>query len=221
MRCPSCQAPISPNDVFCGSCGYRLTAQDRAAAAAQPAPVVPPSRAEPVYQPQPFPTYTPSPQQPVVQPIYNQQAVQPAKKKTSGCLIAVIVLAALVLCGGLIIGGLFLVREVLPTLQPTAVPTQPRDDGMPWSSGDAVALEVINNLGVTICYLYISPSTSDSWGEDWLWDIGWIDPGDSATFQIISGETVDMLAEDCEENTLDERYNVTVPREGLTYTLNP
>jgi hypothetical protein len=215
MRCPSCHAPISSDDVFCGSCGYRITAQDRAAAATQPAPVSPSPGGGANYQPQPFAAYTPPPQQPVVQPSYDQQAVRPAKKKTSGCLIAAIVLGVLVLCGGVIIGGIFVARTVLPSLGTTSggVTVQP--------SGAQVPLDVVNNLNVAICYLYISPSTSDSWGEDWLWDIGWIDPGDSATFQIVSGETVDLLAEDCSGNTLDERYNVTVPRDGLTYTLRP
>ncbi len=45
MRCPSCHAPIRPEDVFCGSCGYKLTPQDRAGDAApvaeQPSPFPP------------------------------------------------------------------------------------------------------------------------------------------------------------------------------------
>ena len=239
MKCPSCQAPITHDDAFCGSCGRRLTAQDKAAAGQTPAPppmpgpppVAPPSGGGPVYQQpaphtysappqQPAPTYNPPPQ-PVIQPSYNAQAAPSAKKKTSGCLIAVIVIVALLVCGGVIVGGIVLLPRVLPTLQPTAVPTQPISGIVPLPSGEQVPLDVVNNLSVAVCYLYISPSSSDSWGEDWLWDIGWIDPGDSATFWITSGETVDMRAEDCSENLLDEQWGVMVPSEGLTYTLNP
>jgi len=264
MRCPSCQAPIRPEDVFCGSCGYKLTPQDRASDAApvaeQPSPFPPmpgppplqiPSYSSPAQQvqvvqptydqasgpavaaPQPAYPQTPAPvysqaQQPVYapapQPSYGQslpQAPQPKKKGLSGCVIALIVAAALLLCGGLIVGAVLLVPQILPQATPTAPVYQPPSDDGFSPSGTDVSLDVVNNLNVAVCYLYISPSDSDNWGGDWLDEIGTIPPGTSQTFWITSGETVDLRTEDCDGNTIDEQFDVYVPVEGLTYTLNP
>jgi hypothetical protein len=67
----------------------------------------------------------------------------------------------------------------------------------------------------------VSSSDDDNWGADWLEELGWIDPGDSATFPIASGQTVDMRVEDCSGTMLDEQYGVYVGPSGITYTLNP
>ncbi len=252
MKCPSCQAPITQDDVFCGSCGRRLTAQDKVPSAVQPSslppmpgppPIQPPAGGGvPPYQQPVTPMYAPPPQQPVIQPSYQQpqviqpvsyaqqpqplyQAPQPAKKKMSGCVIVAIVVVVLVLCGGLVLGAVVLLPQVLPSADPTAIravePYQPPVDNGSASSGAEVALDVVNGLDVSVCYLYVSPSSSDSWGEDWLWDIGTIPPGTNATFSIASGGTVDIRAEDCDGNMIDEQYNVYVYPEGLTYTLSP
>lgn len=264
MRCPSCQAPIRSEDVFCGSCGYKLTPQDRAGnvvpVAEQPStfppmPGPPPPQISPysspvqqvqvvqptydqasgsaVVTPQPAYPQTPSPvysqaQQPVYapapQPSYGQafpQAPQPKKKGLGGCVIALIVAAVLLLCGGLILGAILLVPKLLPQATPTVPVYQPPSDSGFSPSGADVPLDVVNNLSVSVCYLYVNPSDSDDWGGDWLDEIGTIPSGTSQTFWITSGEFVDLRAEDCYGDMLDEQYGVFVPAEGLTYTLNP
>ena len=207
-------------------------------------PPVTPAGAQPVYTPPPQqpqviqPSFqqpvTPSygqgqPQQPVIQPSYGQAtpvygqppaAAQPPKKKISGCLIAIIVVVVLALCGGVVVAGIAIVPGLLPSATPTLTPYSGGNNNTGSTSGDT-SIDVVNNLNVAICYLYISPSASEDWGEDWLFDIGTIEPGFSATFYITEGETVDMQAEDCNGNTLDNQYEVYVPAEGLTYTLNP
>jgi len=60
-----------------------------------------------------------------------------------------------------------------------------------------------------VCFVYISPSSSSDWGNDWLGSDETVDSGDSRTFGLPS-DTYDMYAEDCDGNTLDEQYDVSV-----------
>jgi hypothetical protein len=67
-------------------------------------------------------------------------------------------------------------------------------------------LTVINQSSVEICYVYISSSESDSWGEDWLGDDS-IRPGKRRQFRLPEGE-YDVKAEDCDGNMLEEHRGV-------------
>jgi len=186
---------------------------------------------QPSYQQPVTPSYGQSqPQQPpVIQPAYSQvppaygqqpPAAQPPKKKSKGCLIAIIVVVVLALCGALIVGGALLLPEIIDSGNPTTTPPGSSGNTTGSNSGDA-QLDVINNLGIAVCYLYISPSASDDWGEDWLGDTDTIEPGYTATFYVPVGETIDIQAEDCDGYILDTQYEIYVTAEGLTYTLSP
>ena len=185
---------------------------------------------QPSYQQPVSPSYGQSqPQQPpVIQPAYSQAppayrqqppAAQPPEKKGKGCLIAIIVVVVLALCGALIVGGALLLPEIIDSGNPTAIPYS--GGNTTGSTGGEAPLDVINNLGVDICYLYISPSTSEDWGDDWLGDTDTIEPGFTATFYVPVGETIDMQAEDCDGHILDTQYDIYVTAEGLTYELSP
>jgi hypothetical protein len=65
-------------------------------------------------------------------------------------------------------------------------PVPPRPPG--------VALEVVNNSSEEIMCLYVSPQTSDSWGEDVLGAANAIDPGMSFTVFVPPG-TYDLMVE--------------------------
>ena len=207
---------------------------------ASPIQATPPRQQTPVIQPSYQQPVTASygqsqPQQPsVVQPTYGQAppvygqqplAAQPPgggappKKKSKGCLIAAIVAVALGVCGAVVGGGFVLLPKIIDPGNPTTTPYSSGNTTGP-NSGEA-PLDVINNLGVDICYLYISPSTSEDWGDDWLGASDTIGPGFSATFYVPVGETVDMQAEDCDGYILDTQYDIYVTTEGLTYTLSP
>ena len=83
---------------------------------------------------------------------------------------------------------------------------------------DYATLTLSNDSGWDVCYVYISPSNGTTWGDDWLGaDI--IVSGDSRTFQVSMG-TYDLLAEDCDHNTLAEEYEVDLS-EPLEWTLTP
>lgn len=67
-------------------------------------------------------------------------------------------------------------------------------------------LIIENQTDVEICYVYISPSDSDSWGEDWLGDET-IPPGEERQIRLTPGE-YDLKATDCDGEVLDEQRSV-------------
>ncbi|MCC6905127.1 MAG: hypothetical protein IT326_04730, partial [Anaerolineae bacterium] len=79
----------------------------------------------------------------------------------------------------------------------------------PSTSGDgSVSVTMTNYTPNTACYVYISPSTSDSWGSDWLGSSTVASQG-SYTFWVTPG-TYDLKAEDCSGNVLDELYGISI-----------
>lgn len=81
----------------------------------------------------------------------------------------------------------------------------------------SASLTLVNGSEWEVCYVYISPSTSDSWGEDWLGAEESIHPGESRTFYLEAG-SYDLRADDCDENTLAEEYNQEISGD-MTWTL--
>jgi len=77
------------------------------------------------------------------------------------------------------------------------------------ATGRSAALTLINDSSQEVCYVYISPDTDDSWGDDWLGTEETILPGDSYTFQVPAG-SYDLLARDCDSNVMDEQYGTSV-----------
>ena len=76
-------------------------------------------------------------------------------------------------------------------------------------STGSMSLELINQSGIEVCYVKISPTTSDQWGEDWLGSSETVMPGSQRTFDVGAG-TYDLLAVDCSDNVIDERYGVSI-----------
>ncbi len=94
-----------------------------------------------------------------------------------------------------------------------------------WSSGSSSSppaagdstLTLVNNSGVDICWVYISPAASDTWGSDWLGsDI--VGAGNQHTFYLDSGSW-DMLARDCNGNELNTQSSVYVSG-TMTWTIS-
>jgi hypothetical protein len=80
-------------------------------------------------------------------------------------------------------------------------------------AASAATIEITNGTGSwDIYYIYISPSTSDSWGDDWLGS-EIMSPGDTWEFTVQSGTwDIKLVDEDGDEYI---RYNVPV---SGTYT---
>jgi hypothetical protein len=86
------------------------------------------------------------------------------------------------------------------------------------AAGDA-PLTVINDLESNACYLYISPTTEDSWGDDWLGTGYVLTAGDTTVINVPAGD-YDLNALDCTYETLREEYGVTVGSSGQVWTLS-
>jgi len=80
---------------------------------------------------------------------------------------------------------------------------------MTWTIVGLSSLEVINESDDTIAYLYISPSDSTTWGDDWLGE-DVIDVGVSYVVGEIPPDTYDIMATDLDEDSIEVLYNVAL-----------
>lgn len=77
---------------------------------------------------------------------------------------------------------------------------------------------LVNNSGETICYVYISPTESEYWGDDWLGSSEVITSGDRRGFDVEDG-VYDLMVEDCSNNQIDVQWGVDI-RGSYTWTVN-
>ncbi len=105
---------------------------------------------------------------------------------------------------------------------PTAVPptaAPPTKAPSPQPPSGTAELRLENNSGISVCSVYISPTGSDSWGDNWLAENEVIRSGSSQTFQIPEG-SYDMRADDCDGNLV--AYHMGVDLAGsMTWSLDP
>lgn len=85
-------------------------------------------------------------------------------------------------------------------------------------SGANVKLTVINDSSVDICYIYVSPSDGDDWGDDRMGDMESLPPGGLRAFYV-EADTYDLMAANCDDETLIEEYEVDLTSD-LEWTLN-
>ncbi len=192
--CPNCGASLEhEDDLFCGVCG---------AAIAQPAtPPVPPA-------------------------VPRQRIAAPPVAPRYGKGLKLLLYAASFLLPpvGILLGIIFLIRPdrgakglgracliiglavslVLVVLACALL-------GLLGMGGTVV---LHNNTGQTICFVYISPADSDTWGSDRLGTTEVISPGWFRVFVVPAG-FYDLRADDCSHNELEVQWNVEI--RGLTY----
>jgi hypothetical protein len=63
--------------------------------------------------------------------------------------------------------------------------------------GEDATLRVINESEATICAVYISPITSDEWGDDWLSEEETIPSDESRAFGVTTAGDYDVGLADC------------------------
>jgi hypothetical protein len=85
--------------------------------------------------------------------------------------------------------------------------------------GDHPLIEFMigNESSGEICYVFISPTGAQNWGEDDLGAEEFIEPGASRTWFVPAG-IYDLLLEDCDQQALAEEYELDLTQ-GLVYTL--
>ncbi len=81
-----------------------------------------------------------------------------------------------------------------------------------------VKMEVYNESATEVCYIYISPSTNDNWGEDWLGAKESIAAQEGMRFFYVEPGAYDLLAQDCDGNDLVQETGVEIS-DGTTWTI--
>ncbi len=107
----------------------------------------------------------------------------------------------LVLALAAIIGATLACGAPTPTPTPTPVPPTP--------TPSTATLILVNNSGVDLWYVFISPSTESTWGSNWLGnDI--IPAGGTYTFSNIQPGMYDLLAADSNQNPIANQMGVSL-----------
>lgn len=119
--------------------------------------------------------------------------------------LGVLTIAALA-CGG---GGATPTTVPPTSVPPTPRPTQVRPTATPEAEAGPVSLEVVNDSGEDIWAIYISPSDSSQWGDNWLGGDRLPD-GESYTFTDIEPGTYDLRADDGFNNAIDAEMGVEI-----------
>lgn len=70
-------------------------------------------------------------------------------------------------------------------------------------------LTLVNNSGETVCFVYISPTTDDTWNDDWLGSSETVTDGSRRSFDVDSG-SYDLRADDCEHTELSVEWGVDI-----------
>ncbi len=100
--------------------------------------------------------------------------------------------------------------------QPTSAPIQ--QGGSEVETTGMVDIFIDNQTGQSVCYLLISPTTDDMWGDDWLGDEEILDNGDTRWVTLPSEGMYDMMWMDCNQETIGEFYEVFAGA-GASFTL--
>jgi hypothetical protein len=82
-------------------------------------------------------------------------------------------------------------------------------------------VEIVNNYSDLVCFINISPSEEERWGENWLEEGETLSPSSTKTFYIEAGFLYDWLVQDCDGTILVEEYEQYI-QDGLNIlTIDP
>lgn len=166
--------------------------------ASQPMPGQPPTR--PPSQPMPGQSTRP-PSQPL--------PGQPAQQHGAKWYTWLIGIGGALLCLMASCVGLWLLFQGdgggTPSNTPTSgISVQPNT---PTASG-GFELTLLNASPYAICYVYISPSESTSWGSDWLAETETLSPNATRTFSA-AADTYDVLLRTCDQAVIETAWELS------------
>jgi hypothetical protein len=78
-----------------------------------------------------------------------------------------------------------------------------------------VAIGLVNESDTEICFVYISDSTGNDWGDDWLGQEESILEGGGKRAFFVRPGTYDLLAQDCDGNDLETQNQVAISQEFI------
>src|SRR5688500_10190339 len=76
----------------------------------------------------------------------------------------------------------------------------------------AVPLTLVNDGAGAVCYVRMSPTFDEDWGDDWLAAAEVIPQGAERTFSIAPQSEWDVRVENCDEEPIAERRRIDVTR---------
>jgi len=100
--------------------------------------------------------------------------------------------------------------------EPTAAPTS-ADMAVVRGGGSGPALIIRNQTSQTVCYIYLSPNSSDQWGPDQLDSDEVLAPGQAVGWRV-AADTYDVKFEDCNGNELIDYRGIPVTGDGIVLT---
>ncbi len=84
--------------------------------------------------------------------------------------------------------------------------------------GGSGAFVLENRSGQTICYVFISPSSQSTWGDDWLGSTEVVEDGQTREFNVSPGD-YDLRADTCDNTAISEVYGITVSSSGYDWVV--
>lgn len=84
---------------------------------------------------------------------------------------------------------------------------------MTWEIVGLAGFEIVNESDDMISYLYIAPSDSDTWGDDWLGD-DVVKAGASYAVTGIPPGTYDLKVTDADDDAIEMVYNIDIPEKN-------
>ncbi|MBN1250059.1 MAG: protein kinase [Anaerolineae bacterium] len=112
------------------------------------------------------------------------------------------------------------VALITPTSPPEVMPSPTTKPDMAGPESESFTVNVANWSPYEVCYVYISPSDSDSWGEDWLGSDETIPTGEPRAFDVAAG-SYDLMVRACDRAILATEWkfnserSVTVSQPGF------
>jgi hypothetical protein len=88
------------------------------------------------------------------------------------------------------------------------------------ASDGTVAVQLVNQASIDVCFVHISPSSDDQWGEDWLGSQETIPPGGTRSFSLQPDLVFDWVALNCQQEVMGEGYRL-VAGPGLQLNVGP
>ncbi len=100
------------------------------------------------------------------------------------------------------------VRPTATTTPPTATRVAPSPTHTPEPSGEGFEVTIQNWSPYDVCYVFISPSSDDSWGDDWLGEQQTILPEAQQSFSVLTGpHDVEVLT--CDEGVMATAWEIS------------
>lgn len=98
---------------------------------------------------------------------------------------------------------------IVPAAPDYACLQETRRAGAPPAASNVAELIVRNETDTDICFVYLSPASSDVWGEDWLAVDETIPTGHDRLFELPRGR-YDLRADDCNHAVMGELRDINV-----------